>query len=171
MRANLMTENTFDNLLNRWRQDQGVSHRVGATLPSHHIHCLGCGAENPHGHHLVVTREDIDTVTATHTFDARHVGAPGIAHGGAVATVFDDLFGFLLYSIGDLAVTRKLDVEYLCPVLLDVEYRLQATIAERSGRKIHMAATLEDSNGDPAARSSALFVTVDIEHFKSRGRP
>lgn len=167
MRANLMSENTFDNLLNGWRQDQGVSHRVGATLPSHHIHCLGCGAENPHGHHLVVTREDIDTVTATHTFDARHVGAPGIAHGGAVATVFDDLFGFLLYSVGDLAVTRSLDVEYLSPVLLDVEYTLHASIAERVGRKIHMAATLQASEGALIARSGALFVTVDLDHFKN----
>ena len=166
-----MAGDTFDALLAGWRQDQNLPQPVGTVLPSHHAHCLGCGAENPHGHHLIVIRDGVDTVVATHTFDARHVGAPGIAHGGAVATVFDDLFGFLLYSIGDLAVTRKLEVEYLSPVLLDVEYTLQATIAERSGRKIHMAATLEDSNGDPAARSSALFVTVDIEHFKSRGRP
>jgi len=166
-----MGENTVDHLLAGWRQDPDVSRGVGATLPSHHSHCLGCGAENPHGHHLVVTRNAPDTVVTTHTFDARHVGAPGIAHGGAVATVFDDLFGFLLYSIGDLAVTRKLDVEYLSPVLLGLEYTLQASIAERAGRKIHMAATLQASDGALVARSGALFVTVAVEHFKGQGRP
>jgi acyl-coenzyme A thioesterase PaaI-like protein len=165
-----MSGDTFDALLAGWEQDRSLPQSDGTVLPSHHAQCLGCGAENPHGHHLVVTRDGPNAVAATHAFDARHVGAPGIAHGGAVATVFDDLYGFLLYAIGDLAVTRKLDVDYLGPVLLDVEYTLRATIAGRAGRKIHMTATLEDSTGLLGARSSALFVTVDIEHFKNHGQ-
>jgi len=165
-----MSGDTFDALLAGWKQEKRLPQSEGGTLPSHHAQCLGCGAENPHGHHLVVTRDGQDAVAATHTFDARHVGAPGIAHGGAVATVFDDLYGFLLYSIGELAVTRKLEVEYLGRVLLDVEYTLRATIAERAGRKIHMAATLEGTTGLLVARSNALFVTVDIDHFKNHGR-
>jgi acyl-coenzyme A thioesterase PaaI-like protein len=166
-----MNGDTFDALLAAWDREKHLPQPEGSALPSHHAQCLGCGAENPHGHHLVVTRDGQDAVAATHTFDARHVGAPGIAHGGAVATVFDDLYGFLLYAIGDLAVTRKLEVEYLRPVLLDVEYTLRANIAERAGRKIHMAATIEDNAGLLSARSSALFVTVDIEHFKNNGQP
>ncbi len=165
-----MSGDTFDALLAGWEQGKHLPQPEGGTLPSHHAQCLGCGAENPHGHHLVVMPDGPNAVAATHTFDTRHVGAPGIAHGGAVATVFDDLYGFLLYSIGDLAVTRKLDVEYLRPVLLEVEYTLRATIAERAGRKIHMAATLEDNTGLLSACSSALFVAVDIEHFKSQRR-
>jgi acyl-coenzyme A thioesterase PaaI-like protein len=165
-----MSGETFDALLAAWDRENHLSRIEGSALPSHHAQCLGCGAENPHGHHLVVTPDGQDAVAATHTFDARHVGAPGIAHGGAVATVFDDLYGFLLYSIGQLAVTRKLEVEYLSPVLLGVKYTLRARLVERIGRKIHMAATLEDANRDPAARSNALFVTVDIDHFKNHGR-
>lgn len=165
-----MSGDIFDSLLAGWDQVQSRHQPDGTVLPSHHAQCLGCGAENPHGHHLVVTRDGPNAVAATHTFDTRHGGAPGIAHGGAVATVFDDLYGFLLYAIGDLAVTRKLEVEYLRPVLLDVEYTLRATIAERAERKIHMAATLEDGTGLLGARSSALFVTVDIEHFKNHRR-
>jgi acyl-coenzyme A thioesterase PaaI-like protein len=165
-----MTDETFESLLAGWDQVQSRHQPDGTVLPSHHAQCLGCGAENPHGHRLVVTRDGPNAVAATHTFDTRHVGAPGIAHGGAVATVFDDLYGFLLYSIGDLAVTRKLDVEYLSPVLLDVEYTLRASIAESAGRKIHLAATLQASDGALVARSGALFVTVDRDHFKSQGR-
>ncbi len=81
-----------------------------ADLPPHHDHCLGCGPANPHGHHLR-PRRDAHGVHAHHRFDARHVGAPAIAHGGAVATVIDDLFGFLLYSVGELAVTRHLAID------------------------------------------------------------
>ena len=93
-------------------------------LPPHHPNCLGCGPENPNGHFLSV-RRDGDGVVAHHQFDQRHVGAPGIAHGGAVATVIDDLFGFLLYSVGELAVTRRLELEYLAPALLDTPYILR----------------------------------------------
>jgi acyl-coenzyme A thioesterase PaaI-like protein len=166
-----MSGDIFDSLLAGWDQVQSRHQPDGTVLPSHHDQWLGCGAENPHGHHLVVTRDGPNAVSAPHTFDARHVGGPGIAHGGAVATVFDDLYGFLLYSAGELAVTRKLEVEYLRPVLLDVEYTLRATLGERAGRKIRMAATIEDNTGLLSARSSALFVTVDIEHFKNHGQP
>ena len=39
-------------------------------------------------------------------------GAPEIAHRGAVATVIDDLYGFVLYIVGTPAVTRELTVDY-----------------------------------------------------------
>lgn len=91
-------------------------------LPPHHPDCLGCGPDNPHGHHVQV-RRDGDRVVAEHVFDHRHVGAPGIAHGGAVATVVDDLFGFLLYNVGQPAVTRHLEVDYHAPVWLGRAYR------------------------------------------------
>jgi uncharacterized protein (TIGR00369 family) len=164
-----MSRDAFDALLNGWTANIDPQPEGGA-LPAHHSQCLGCGSENPHGHHLLVVRESENSVTADHTFDSRHVGAPGIAHGGAVATVFDDLYGFLLYSIGKLAVTRKLEVEYLRPVRLDVQYTLRAVSSDPDGRKIHMTATLEDGTGDALARSDALFVIVDIEHFKSQGQ-
>lgn len=56
--------------------------------------------------------------SARHIFDGRHRGAPGIAHGGAVMTVLDDTVGMLLYVVGEMAVTRKLDTEFFAPVLL-----------------------------------------------------
>ncbi|GAC1520279.1 MAG: PaaI family thioesterase [Marmoricola sp.] len=164
-----MAEVAYNALLSGWRREQETPRPEGSSLPSHHSHCLGCGPDNPHGHHLVVLRDGEKSVAAVHIFDERHVGAPGIAHGGAVAMVLDDLFGFLLYSIGTLAVTRKLEVEYVRPVRLDVEYRLRANIAEQAGRKVHMNATLEDIDGTINARSVALFLAVEVEHFTSHG--
>ncbi len=86
-----------------------------------------------------------------------------------MATVLDDLYGFLLYSIGDLAVTRDLQVEYLRPVRLNRDYRLRAVVETRVDRKIRMSATLETMEGRAIAISRALFVAVDIEHFKAKG--
>ncbi len=139
-------------------------HPEGAELPSHHPDCLGCGADNPHGHHLAVRRRG-DGVVAAHVFDERHVGAPGFAHGGAVATVLDDLFGFLLYRTGQPAVTRSLTVDYLSPVFLGVSYELAGRIVEMEGRRLFVEAEVTDTKKGLVARARALFVVVDVAHF------
>lgn len=137
-------------------------------LPPHAQDCLGCGPGNPHGHHLQARRSG-EGVDAQHVFDKRHVGAPGIAHGGAVATVVDDLFGFLLYVVGELAVTRNLNVEYLAPVRLGVPYQCQAELAQRERRKLFMNARITDQEGSLVVTARALFLTVDIAHFGDEG--
>lgn len=139
-------------------------HPDGASLPSHHGNCLGCGENNPHGHRLRVRRTG-DAVAATHTFDNRHEGAPGIVHGGALATVIDDLYGFLQYLVGGPAVTRELRIEYLRPALLDLPYDLQARLVDRRGRRLEVAATISDESGITILSSTAVFVLVDVSHF------
>jgi acyl-coenzyme A thioesterase PaaI-like protein len=139
-------------------------HREGVDLPPHHEQCLGCGPDNPHGHHLQVRRHG-DGVVADHTFDNRHVGAPGIAHGGAVATVIDDLYGFLLYLVGTPAVTRQLTVEYRAPVMIGISYRLQAQVQRHEGRKLFLVASIAGPDGSVVGTSTAVFVAVGIDHF------
>lgn len=146
-----------------WAERFG-SHPDGSELPAHHDHCLGCGADNPHGHHLRATRQR-DRVLAEHTFDDRHMGAPGIVHGGAVATVIDDLYGFLLYLEGEPAVTRQLVVDYRAPVMVGTPYRLDAHVTRREGRKLFVAATVTELQGRPVVSSTAVFVKVGVEHF------
>lgn len=135
-------------------------------LPAHHDGCLGCGVANPHGHQLAARREG-DAVVAGCTFDARHVGAPGVVHGGAVATVLDELFGFALCLVQEIGVTGSLTVEYLRPVVLHRRYALRAEIARRDGRKIELAARMADESGRACAEARALFVAVDLDHFRN----
>lgn len=141
----------------------------GGLLASHHDLCLGCGQDNPHGHHLIARREGSTAVFAEHVFDNRHVGAPGVAHGGAVATVVDDLYGFALYLVNELAVTRSLTVEYLRPVVLGTTYQLRAQVERREGRKLYLSAALTDDRGALTVRSEALFIVVSAEHFHRAG--
>lgn len=154
-------------LLAMWAEKFAV-YPDGAELPTHHDHCLGCGPNNPHGHHLRALRHG-DGVQAWHTFDNRHVGAPGIVHGGAVATVVDDLYGCLLFLEGGPAVTRQLTIEYLAPVLIGAEYRLQADVVRREGRKLFVAARATEPDGRAVITSTAVFVKVSVEHF-AQGR-
>ena len=159
--------NEMDGVIGEWAK--GFARDTHARdLPPHHPRCLGCGPENPHGHHLQVWREG-DVVRAEHVFDERHVGAPGIAHGGAVATVLDDLFGFLLYGVGEPAVTRHLEVGYRAPVLLGTPYLLEAGLQRREGRKLFVRAQGADERGALVVEASAVFVVVGREHFARGG--
>ncbi|MGN6160355.1 MAG: hotdog domain-containing protein [Marmoricola sp.] len=69
-------------------------------------------------------------VEVIHHFSEAQVGAPGIAHGGAVAMAFDDLFGFALDTVGSLAVTRSLTIEYQAPFILHHPYTFRAEVAD-----------------------------------------
>lgn len=107
-------------------------------------------------------------MVARHVFDSRHRGAPGIAHGGAVVTVLDDMVGMLLYVVGDMAVTRKLDTKFFAPVLLGAQYEVSADLVSRTGRKLEVRTELrEEATRQLVASADGLFVVVTLEHFTS----
>jgi acyl-coenzyme A thioesterase PaaI-like protein len=117
---------------------------------------------------LVVYRHG-DEVYSDVTFDERHIGAPGLAHGGAVATACDDVLGFTLWVAGTPAVTRSLTVEYLRPVPLHERHRITAQITDRRGRALHVSGTGVSHDGITRFTASAVFVTVSADHFAAHG--
>ncbi|RIU21543.1 PaaI family thioesterase, partial [Mycobacteroides abscessus] len=102
-------------------------------LPPHTPTCMGCGPENPHGLQMTVFRSGHEVYTDL-VFDDKHAGAPGLAHGGAIAAACDDLFGFTLWIAGTPAVTRDLAVGYLRPVPLYQSHRIVARVDDHEGR-------------------------------------
>ena len=143
---------------------ENVRDAVGPVLPPHYPTCLGCGPDSPQGFHLQVAREGDDVVTE-HVFEDRHSGAPGIAHGGAVATVVDDLLGYLLFVVREPGVTRHLEVDYLKPVLTGVPYRIRGRVDSREGRKCWLSCIGTGPDGAVAFTGRALFLVVDLAHF------
>ncbi|WP_396954772.1 PaaI family thioesterase [Nocardioides sp. J9] len=137
---------------------------IGQTLPPHSPDCAGCGPDNPSGLHLHAVRT-ASGVEAVHRFAEGQVGAPGIAHGGAVALAFDDLFGFALYTVGSLAVTRSLTVDYRAPFRLHRTYTFRARVAQHEGRRLLLHADAWDDAGQKAGSAGATFVVVGPEHF------
>jgi acyl-coenzyme A thioesterase PaaI-like protein len=136
----------------------------GPLLPPHYPTCLGCGPDAEHGFHLQV-RRDGDEVVTSHVFTRSQSGAPGIAHGGAVATVVDDLMGYLLYVARKPAVTRTLDVEYLLPVMVGQQYEVRGRLELVDGRKIWTACTGHGPDGVLTFRGKGLFLEVPLSHF------
>ncbi len=145
-----------------------TAHPGPQLLPPHTPTCTGCGPANSHGLQLVVYRHG-DEVYSDVTFDERHIGAPGLAHGGAVATACDDVLGFTLWVAGTPAVTRSLTVEYLRPVPLHEPHRINAQITGRQGRALHVSGTGVSRDGITRFTATAVFVTVGADHFAAHG--
>jgi acyl-coenzyme A thioesterase PaaI-like protein len=142
----------------------GQVERVPGTLPPHYPSCFGCGPEAEFGLHVQARKVGAE-IHATYEFGPKHSGAPGIAHGGTVAALVDDVCGFLLFVVRKPAVTRKLEVEYLTPVLVGVRYDLVAKVDSFEGRKLFVSCEGRGPGGELTFRGGGLFLTVDVSHF------
>lgn len=135
-------------------------------MPAHARGCFGCGPENPESLGLRFVR-DGDVVRATATIERRHEGAPGLAHGGIVASLLDDISGAIPRALGQRAVTANLQVDFAAPVVIDRELVVEAWLEVFEGRKIRIVSRLLDG-GTVLATGRALFLVVPVEHFTSR---
>ncbi|MEE1940940.1 PaaI family thioesterase [Streptomyces sp. TRM 70361] len=144
----------------------------GEPLGAHYDRCFGCGAGQPHGLHLVVRAGEGVSVTAEFTVRPEHQGAPGLAHGGLLATALDDTLGALNLLTHTISVTGRLETDYLRPVPVGTVLHLRARVLARHGRKIYCTAEgrLGAPDGPVAVRADALFVEVRVEHFTGHGR-
>jgi acyl-coenzyme A thioesterase PaaI-like protein len=68
------------------------------------------------------------------TFDLRHEGPPGVAHGSFVAGFFDVALGLVAIEEAGLGLTSELVVRFRRPTPLDVPVRYTGAVAERDGR-------------------------------------
>jgi acyl-coenzyme A thioesterase PaaI-like protein len=93
------------------------------------------GWSSPYSLELDVIRRG-DHVVTEFMLRSAHEGAPGRAHGGIVAALFDDLTGFVLQIAAARAYTGELKVRYEAPVPLDVTLIARAHLRGREGRKL-----------------------------------
>ena len=141
----------------------------GDLIPSHFRMCFGCGIDHPTGLHMRIVAGEGLTVQGQFTVTENHQGAPGLAHGGVLATAFDDVLGALNWLIGFPVVTGRLETEYRRPVPVGSTLGIVAQIDGIKGRKVFTSATGYLDDGQLAVRSSALFIQVPIEHFLEDG--
>ncbi len=125
------------------------------------------GSASPWGVDLEVHRVG-DEIEATVTLGSAHEGAPGRAHGGIVAGLFDDVFGFVLGVIQEPAFTGELKVRYERPTPLHRPLLCRGRLTSRDGRKLLIEGELVDADGGVetvVARGTGVFITVDPTRF------
>jgi acyl-coenzyme A thioesterase PaaI-like protein len=140
-------------------------------MPPHYIRCFGCGPEQAHGLHLQIRVGEGASLTATFTVTEAHTGAPGLAHGGVLATAMDEALGFAVGLQRRPAVTGKLEVDFVRPVPIGSELHISARGLGDSGRKVYVSgeARFGGPDGDVAVRAAGLFIVVEVEHFLTHG--
>ena len=130
------------------------------------------GRSSPWGVDLEVHRHG-DEIEAVLTLRAAHEGAPERSHGGIVAGLFDDVFGFVLDVVQEAAFTGELTIRYEKPTPLHRPIACRGRLARREGRKLYIEGELVDlqTAGQPVvARGRGLFIAVDPAVF-DRGHP
>lgn len=144
----------------------------GESISSHYDQCFGCGGDQPHGLRLETRAGEGVSVTAEFTVHPSHQGAPGLAHGGVLAAALDETLGSLSWLLRTIAVTGRLETDFLRPVPVDTRLFLTAEVVAVAGRKIYARGTgrIGGPDGPVAVRADALFVEVQTEHFIEHGR-
>ncbi|WP_051951699.1 PaaI family thioesterase [Actinacidiphila yeochonensis] len=145
----------------------------GEPLGSHYDQCFGCGDRQPNGLHVATTAGEGVTVHAEFTVRPAHQGAPGLAHGGVLVAALDETLGALGWLLRTIAVTRRLESEFLLPVPVGTTLHLAARCTAVDGRKIFCTAEgrIGGADGPVAVRADALFIEVELDHFTRNGRP
>ncbi len=134
----------------------------GATM-DHFPDCVVSGMANPMGVAITVHRHGDDAVARV-TLGAAFEGAPGRAHGGIVAAVFDDTMGFVLSMEKTPAFTGSLTVSYRAPTPVGEELEFRCRLRERNGRKLWIDGTAT-AGGTTVATAEALFIAIPPERF------
>ncbi|MFN2426172.1 MAG: PaaI family thioesterase [Candidatus Binatia bacterium] len=119
--------------------------------------CFGCSKSNPDGLQLRFFRE-ADEVTATYTVPERFHGAPGIAHGGIVATILDEFSCAAAVSLGGTrVVTGELQVRYEKPCPVEREILVRARIRSADHARYLVIEAEITMDGDRLVHSTGKF--------------
>ncbi len=121
------------------------------------------GRSSPWGLDLDVHRHG-NEVEARVTLQQAHEGAPGRSHGGIVAALFDDVFGFVLGVERQPAFTGELWLRYEGATPLQRPLSCRARMVGREHRKLFMTGELTDATlaGDVVlVRATATMIAID----------
>ena len=134
----------------------------------HFPDCVISGHANPLGVAMMVHREG-DEAVARITLGPAFEGAPGRAHGGIVAGIFDDVLGNVLVIIEQPAFTAELTVHYLAPTPLGVELEYRGRLTGREDRKLWIDGECRGPDGALVATASGLFIAIDMAKLMGSG--
>lgn len=106
-------------------------------------------------------RAEDQSVRAKVFFGPRTEGAPGIAHGGSMAALMDELMGIAVWSTGCAAFSTDLHVHFRKMLAIPKRYIGESRIERIEGRKVWTKGTLRALDGDTVyAEAEGLYVEM-----------
>ncbi len=127
--------------------------------------CFGCGDRNPIG--LRLERFwDGHKVYSEFVLGDLYQGFDGVAHGGIVATIADELMWWCIAAKErKCTVTAEIKVRFRKPVSVRSRYRAEALVDWVKGRKIKTLCRIEGKEG-VVAEAEGLFVALSQEEWE-----
>ena len=126
--------------------------------------CFGCGAQNRVGMRLRFFVDPAGGVVAFVRMPKRFQGPHGFVHGGVLAALLDEIMSKSIHAAahgaGIMALTRRMETEYLRPAPLGVPLTLRGREERTEGRKHFCSATLTDAEGVLLTSATGLFIAV-----------
>lgn len=146
--------------------------RAGRFEVSPHA-CFACGELNQRGLHLVLHASG-DSCWTELTLLPDFQGWEGIAHGGIVATILDEVMGWALAGADAWGFTARMTIEYRRPVPVGARVRGEGRLVERRRRLLTVTGRLLDAEtGELFATADGTYVAApaaQLEELKARYR-
>jgi acyl-coenzyme A thioesterase PaaI-like protein len=132
--------------------------------------CFVCGLENPVGLKLRFHDDGVGEVRCEYRIGRDYQGYPGIAHGGVIAAILDEVAGRVA-MIGDrnhFLMTARIEVTYRQPVPVETPLVVAGRATQVRGRVTHAAGEIRLPDGSVAVE--AVLTLVDLpEHMRVGG--
>jgi acyl-coenzyme A thioesterase PaaI-like protein len=131
--------------------------------------CFACGPENATGLRLqFVLGPEGHSYLCEFELGSEFGGPPGHAHGGIIATILDEAMGKANKLRGRIALTRRMQIDYLRPVPLGRRLIVEGWARSARGRVLYNHAELRSPEGVVLARSRGKFIAIDAEKMFAR---
>jgi len=122
--------------------------------------CFACGTLNVHGLQLELHAGE-DRCWVETTLAERFQGWDGIAHGGIICTILDEVMAWALVDHDMWGVTARMNVEFKKPVPLGRPIRAEGRVLEARRRLVEAEGVILDpADGTVLARSTATFMAA-----------
>ena len=124
-------------------------------------HCFACGTLNTNGLRLDLHVERGRSWVEL-TYEERFQGWDGIAHGGILATILDEVMAWALVGEDNWGVTARLSIDFKQPVNVGQRIKAEGWITRSRRRIVDTEARLVDAiSGDTLATATGLYMAAD----------
>lgn len=142
-------------------QDHSAAGDTILLAPNPTNKCFGCGGDNDGGMKLTFEQDNQKRrIVGRFVLGERYQGGGGMAHGGIIATLLDEVMGKVCRFREARAVTAELSVEYLKPVSVSEEIVVEGWETEQKGRNLLHTGEIRNSAGVVLARGRGRFVVI-----------
>ncbi len=130
--------------------------------PLQHVEsCFGCSTTNPASLGIALSWTP-GGAEGRVRFGPDAEGAPGLVHGGLLATFADEVMGFVQQGGNAVRLTAEMTLRYRRPTPVDTELVCRAQAGQTTGRRFHVHAVISTADDDTTvlAEADATYVLM-----------